>query len=541
VVLAPGARYVVNMSGLGSADSARLFDDGAVLIDTVTWAAHASTTWSRCPEGTGPLTDTQVGTKWLTNACSPTTTWPGGAAVFPVDTPNAFGGGDVSGLAYEGSGTAAAGTIWAVQNGNGFLYKVAKTGATWAPSSSWDLNYLSGAGKPDAEGVTITDAGSAGGVYVATERDGDNNGVSRPTILRYAPTGTGTGSQLTATNEWNLVGDLPGLVPNFGPEAIAWVPDSYLTSKGFKKEGGAAYNPADFPNHGNGLFFVGIEQTGQVIGYALNHTNNTFTRVATIGQVMSSVMDLVYDPELRQLWVACDDNCGGRTALLDIDTAVGATQGTFIVSSVHERPANLVANLNDEGFTVASRTECVGNVKPVFWADDGNTGGNTLRAGTVDCTSGTGPTISGSAASSKPKTTSGWYGAPVTVSFTCTPGSSPLSASCPGPVVVSTSGANQSVSRTVHNGDFATATATVSDLDIDMVAPTAKIKGVKAGKTYGGKKKPKCSATDALSGLASCTVTQKKQGTKYKVTATATDNAGNVTVVKLTYKVKKPA
>jgi hypothetical protein len=154
---------------------------------------------------------------------------------------------------------------------------------------------------------------------------------------------------------------------------------------------------------------------------------------------------------------------------------------------------------------------------------------------------GTGPTISGAPSSSKAKTAAGWYGAPVTVTFTCTSGSSPLSGGCPAPVTLSTSGPNQSVSRTVHNGDFATATATVSDLDIDLVAPSVKIKGVKKGKTYPKKKKPKCVGSDALSGLASCTVTQKKKGSKYKVTATATDKAGNVSVATLTYTVKKPA
>ena len=49
------------------------------------------------------------------------------------------------------------------------------------------------------------------------------------------------------------------------------MPDSYLTAQAFKKAGGAAYNPADYPNHGTGLFFVGVEQTGEVIGYALDH------------------------------------------------------------------------------------------------------------------------------------------------------------------------------------------------------------------------------------------------------------------------------
>jgi Lamin Tail Domain len=529
--IAAGARYTVDMSGLGDNDEARLFN-GGTLIDSLTWVTPANGTWSRCPEGTGANLDT-IGTKNLPNACSNEDPWPGGGTYTTADAANAFGGGNMSGLAYEGSGSATPGTIWAVKNSPGTLYKVAKSGGTWAPTLSWDLNYPTGLGDPDAEGVTITDAGAAGGVYVATERDG--GGSSLPAILRFAP--TGASGSLTATNEWDLSADLPGLGANLGPEAVAWVPDTYLTANGFKV-GVSAYNPANYANHGTGLFFVGIEQTGQVIGYALNHVTNTFTRLATITNSLSSVMDLVYDPELQKLWVACDDTCGGRTALFGVDTAAGPTQGSFVSTIIYERPF-FSPNLNNEGFTIASRTECVGNVKLVFFADDSNTGGNSLRTLTLNCTPGAGPTITGGASSAKAKTADGWYGAAVTVTFACTPGSSPISGGCPAPVILATSGADQSVTRTVHNGDFVTATATVNDLDIDVVAPTVKIKGVKKGKTYGKKKKPKCVGTDALSGIASCTIAQKKKGSKYKVTATATDKAGNVTVVKLTYKVKK--
>jgi hypothetical protein len=536
-IVPAGGYYAVDMGGLGNGDTVRVFAaDGVTLIDSQVYAAHAAnTTLSACPEGSTTFGDAEVGTKGLPNACSAGNSWFGGNAVTAVDSPNAFGGSDVSGLAYEGSGSTAPGTMWAVQNGTGLLFKVASAGGVWAPTATYDLNYTNGIGKPDAEGVTITDAGAAGGVYVATERDGDNSGVSRPAILRYAP--TGAGGALTATNDWNLTTDLPGLGANYGLEAVAWVPDSYLTGRGFEKTGGTAYNPADYPNHGNGLFFVGVEQTGQVIGYALNHANNSFTRIATIKRFLSTVTELVYDPERSQLWAECDDNCGGRTSQLYVETAAGPDQGNLVVDVTRNRPTGM-ANLNNEGFAVSSRTECVGGVKPVFWADDGNTGGHTLRSATVNCTAGTGPTISGAPSSSKPKTAAGWYGAAVTVTFTCTPGSSPISGGCPAPVSLTTSGANQSVSRTIHNADFATATATVSDLDIDLVKPTAKIKGVKKGKTYASKQKPKCKASDALSGLASCKVKQKKKGTKYIVTATATDKAGNVTTVKLTYKVK---
>jgi hypothetical protein len=43
-------------------------------------------------------------------------------------------------------------------------------------------------------------------------------------------------------------------------------------------------------------------------------------------------------------------------------------------------------DLNNEGFALTGLSECVGGRKPVFWADDGQTGGYSLRRGTVSCT-----------------------------------------------------------------------------------------------------------------------------------------------------------
>ena len=73
--------------------------------------------------------------------------------------------------------------------------------------------------------------------------------------------------------------DLPGLGKNAGLEAITWIPDDVLVAKGLLDENaGAKYNPAAYPDHGAGLFFVGIEQNGQIIAYALNHKTGGFTR-----------------------------------------------------------------------------------------------------------------------------------------------------------------------------------------------------------------------------------------------------------------------
>ena len=57
-VIQPGGFLVLDEAqfgfGLGAGDQARLFAPGGVtLVDSYTWTAHASTTYARCPDGTG--------------------------------------------------------------------------------------------------------------------------------------------------------------------------------------------------------------------------------------------------------------------------------------------------------------------------------------------------------------------------------------------------------------------------------------------------------------------------------------------------------
>src|SRR5262249_15939237 len=146
---------------------------------------------------------------------------------------------------------------------------------------------------PDSESVTMTDAGPAGGIYVSTERNNNNSGVSRPTVLRYDV--SSTGAALTATTEWNLTADLPALGANLGAEGLTWLPDTYLVAHNFFDEArGHTYNPAEYPLHGTGLFFVGIEANGLIYAYAFN-PDGTYTRLATIVTGFGSVMDLQFD------------------------------------------------------------------------------------------------------------------------------------------------------------------------------------------------------------------------------------------------------
>jgi hypothetical protein len=393
-MITPGGFYVTNVNGLGSSDQSRLFQADDTPVDSYTWTSHAAATYGRCPDGAGAIgayTWTVSATPNAANHCpGASVAWPGGSTAASA---SAFGfGTNVSGLAYQPSGSGAPGVLWAVKNGPSTLYRLVFDGTQWTPDTAngWSagkqLVYTDGLGVPDAEGVTLA-GGDPNGIYVSTERNDDggaNSNISRPAVLRYDVSTADT--TLTATRDWNLSGDLPGLDANAGLEAVAWVPDSLLVAKGFKDEHtNAPYDPAtSYPGHGAGLFFVGVEQDGRILAYALDQATNTFTKVATIASGFPAVMDLEYEPESTHLWAACDDSCDGRTETLDIAQA-GGSAGSFVATNAYDRPA-ATPNLNNEGFAIAPQAECVGGHKPVFWSDDSNTGGIALHSGTLNCT-----------------------------------------------------------------------------------------------------------------------------------------------------------
>ena len=390
-VIAAGGYLVVEDAqfgfGLGSADSVRLFDASGALFESYSWTAHAATTYGRCPNGTGAFATTTAGSKGSTNACTGAALpWPGDAVIQTVDGVSVFGG-NMSGLVYEPSATPPnPGVLWAARNGPGTLFRLVWNGTIWTPdgANSWGagkaLKYPNGTGNPDAEGVTYAGSGSSGGIYVSTERNNDANSISRNSILRFDP--AAAGATLVATHEWNLAADLPVVGANLGMEAITWIPDSFLVSRGFVDQTKAlVYNPADYPNHGTGLFFVGLEANGMIYVYALDHVGGGFTRVATITTGLVGVMDLQFDRDLHDLWAVCDDGCQGQSVVLRIQPGAGV----FSVTYLFDRPAGM-PNVNNEGFAIAPLIECVGNRRPAFWSDDSETNGHAIRAGTLTCT-----------------------------------------------------------------------------------------------------------------------------------------------------------
>jgi hypothetical protein len=394
--LAPAARMVLDEAtfafGLGAADSARLFDASATLVDSHAWTAHATVTYGRCPDGTGAFTTTTLASKGAVNDCGGMGAilfdpWPTNDTVIASDVAGTFGA-NLSDLAYQPANGGDSAVLWAVQNNPSRLYHLTASGATWSPSAgAWtsgkQLRYPNGLGSPDAEGVTQAELSSSA-IYVAAERDNDQSSVSRLSVLRFDVSAPGT--ELVATHEWNLTTEFAAVGPNLGLEAIAWVPDAFLLANGFYDDhAGHAYDPASYAGHGSGVFFVALEGGGSLYAYALDHATGAAQRVATVASGMPAVMAVSFDRDVGYLWTHCDEACGNRSTALAVDTSVGsASLGRFIVRGELERPTTL-GNNGHEGMAFASESTCVGGVKNVFFADDGQTGGHALRTGTVPC------------------------------------------------------------------------------------------------------------------------------------------------------------
>ena len=336
--------------------------------------------------GGSPGTNGGAGASAVPSATVAAEPWPGEDEVSTIDEQNTFGA-NMSGLFYEPASADEAATLWAVQNNPPKLYKLTQTDEGWASAPSWgggkQLYWPGKKGKPDTEDVTRAEYSSPA-VYVCTERDSE--GEARLSVLRFDTTAKDTA--LGATHEWNLTTAIQSSgSTNGGLEALAWVPDSVLTERGFLDEGkGRPYAPDDYPQkHGTGVFFVGHEMTGKVFGFVLDETGGTYHQVASFASGLTKkqdakaeeVMALWFDRESNRLWAACDDNCGGDMTVFDIDT-------TFRLRRKFHGPPD-ISNMNNEGFTFASETTCENGLKSVFWSDDSATNGYALRSGRMRC------------------------------------------------------------------------------------------------------------------------------------------------------------
>ncbi|AIT61615.1 lamin tail domain-containing protein [Corynebacterium doosanense] len=327
--------------GLGGNDSVIVRNaDGAIVAET-TWDGHALTSWGRVPDKTGDFAVTGAPTRNAPNTASGTVDpvadkpWP----YDPQEITNLALGSDFNTDDMSGIDVDSHGRAWIVNNGNGTLHALDYDQATktWETSGKWTLAYPGGeAGAPDAEGITI---GEDGALYVATERSGAANSISRPSVLRFELPKSGD-TTLTATHEWNLAETIGAVSANGGLEAVEYV--------------------------GGGVYAVGVEATGNVHFVTLKR-DGSHALVQTLASGFPGVMAL--DFAGNKLRILCDEACEGASVIAE------KTGGTWAVTSEKQaRPAGM-GNFANEGF--ASFTS--DGMTQFLWADDANTEGTSVR------------------------------------------------------------------------------------------------------------------------------------------------------------------
>ncbi|MGF6823019.1 hypothetical protein M2317_001930 [Microbacterium sp. ZKA21] len=393
-VLEPGAFFVFDQPrdfvfGLGGGDTVTIRDaDGSTVAEHV-YADHADGVWARCPDGTGEFVDIAVSTKGAANACGDAggtpgeepgddevAPWPGSAEVRVLDGIPTFLE-DSSGLDVQETSDGV--FLWAVDNGDGRIWKLeAQADGSVIKADGWDegkrVRFQRDASDPDAagpdtEGITVAGDGS---VYVASERDNSAKGVNQNLVLKVDP--DAADGDLVAEQEWDLTSLLPSVGANLGIEAVEWISDDVLAGALFDDTTGAAYDPSAHADHGDGLFFVAVEDTGHVYAFAFR-ADGSATLVSEIAPGLAGVMALDYDSVLDVLWAVCDDGCHGRSAQI----ALNGTATPDIVRFA--RPAGM-PDINNEGFATAPASLAVDGERPVWWFADGFAT-EALRVGTL--------------------------------------------------------------------------------------------------------------------------------------------------------------
>ena len=194
-------------------------------------------------------------------------------------------------------------------------------------------------------------------------------------------------------------------------------------------------------------------------------------------------------------------------------------------------PATTVA-VNGTSYQVCSTTDQRG-----FTSQPGT----ACNPGAVQVGELVNPVITATLTSSGTESSSGWWDAPVTVSFTCTPNGVALTAACPSSETLSNNGRGQTVSQTITAAGGGAASVTVT-VNIDQQAPTVTIAGPKNGATYQSTAPTATgNATESLSGVASLhlstSTTKTAAGYRETITATALSNAGVSASTHISFKV----
>ncbi len=270
-----------------------------------------------------------------------------------------------------------------------------------------------------------------------------------------------------------------------------------------------------------------LSATATVTDNAGNQTTRTVSGIhidRTAPVTTASVPDSAYksgwyDRPVTVTLTAGDNQSGVESTYYSVDGGTTSTYGAPFevgkgVHTVNFWSKDVAGNVEDESAANHSITVKVDNI---------------------------GPSISG--APTKAANGNGWYNGPVTVHFTCSDAETAIAKDgCPADQAVSTEGAGQYVTGTATDAAGNTTDAKVGPINIDLTAPTFPAytgsTSFALGQTV---PTPTCNATDALSGIDTCTVVKSGTGFTnpkgvgdFTYSFRANDKAGNTATSSVT-------
>lgn len=238
----------------------------------------------------------------------------------------------------------------------------------------------------------------------------------------------------------------------------------------------------------------------------------------------------------------CNGNSGSAQASYTLDNT-----GPVVTASISPAPNGAGWNKDNVSITWSATDTGSGvssGPNPATDSQNSNTAGVTKTASATDRLGNIGdgsvtvkldkmnPTITGSR--SPAANSNGWNNTDVTVSFTCSDGLSGVK-SCTGPTTLTNSAANQAVTGNAVDIADNSASAMVSNINIDKVAPTlsgAPTTSPNSAGWYNSNVTIHWTAADALSGLAGAApadIVISSEGTGLTASASVSDKAGNTT------------
>ncbi len=483
-------------------------------------------------------------------------TW---ATLSPTSTPGGTGGLDAAGIAYDtarnelvlfgGCNSATANTHCGAGAGGSEVTWLGQT----APTVPRNPSAIGAANQITLSWTAPSNPGVAAGLTYEIFR-GTTPGGEGAQPLATGVTGTGytdtvaagstyyytvvaqnsVGSSAPSNEVTSQAGTAPAITSAQPASFQAGVPMSFtVTSSGAPQatvtETGTLPTGLTFAQNADGTATIaGTPAAGTAAGtYQLNLRAHN-----GVGSDATQSLKLVVTPATQQISFGSVPPAGLSVGQKFDATAKSSSNAAVTLSIDPSSTANCVID--------PSTGEVLGVSAGTCRIDATEAGGDQYLLASADETISvvTAPAIAARLSSSKPKSSSGWYRSPVTVTFSCKAGSGRLIGGCPSAVTLRRGG-KLTVKRTITSATGATATVSVT-VKLDLIAPTVSIT-VPKRHAHTSVPAAHCSAHDSLSGVASCKLTKHVRktsgGETVTYTATATDRAGNVTVKHLTLRV----